>query len=271
MSADTHVNFGETISTVRRLGVIVTVAMTLTLAVCTSSSAQPKSFPSSAIRRRTSTTTVSRAELSRFVALAHKGLREPFEAAYRLVPPLGKWGDQLHNFRVWSEPPVGSDSEGNFVYEAPFGRGTFRFIQKKNGDYECLRTAPGRSWKCVGPFGAQSIMQTQQVEGYRMPMWIMEYDLTTDLVGPLVLFHRTLFGRRLWCLNQESEGVLCLTKTGQLAFDDKLFIGGQLELVSLVLTESKSAYLLPAKPKPWRGQVLPNLCGKVQCPSIGLL
>ena len=143
MSADTHVNFGETISTVRRLGVIVTVAMTLTLAVCTSSSAQPKSFPSSAIRRRTSTTTVSRAELSRFVALAHKGLREPFEAAHPLVPPLGKWGDQLHNFRALSEPPVGSDSEGNFVYEAPFGRGTFRFIQKKNGDYECLERPQG--------------------------------------------------------------------------------------------------------------------------------
>jgi hypothetical protein len=113
-------------------------------------------------------------------------------------------------------------------------------------------------------------MQTQQVEGYRMPMWIMEF-LTTDLIGPLVLFHRTLLGRGLWCLNLESAGVLCLTKTGQLAFDDKLFIGAQLELVSLVLTESRSAFLLPAKPKPWTGQVLPNLCGKVQCPSIGLI
>jgi hypothetical protein len=258
-------------SAVRKLGVIVSVAMTLTLAVCTSSSAQPKSFPSSARPRPTAPTTVSRAELSRFVALAHRGLREPFESVYRFNPPVGNWGDQLRNFRLWSEPPADSDHEGNFVYEAPFGRGTFRFIQKRYGDYECLRTAPPRSWKCVGPFGAQSIMQSQQVEGYRMPLWIMEYDLTTDLVGSLVFSHRTLFGRRLWCLDQESEGVLCLTKTGQLAFDDKLFIGSQLELVSLVLTESKSAFLLPAKPKPWRGQVLPNLCGKVQCPSIGLL
>ena len=36
----------------------------------------------------TATTTVNRAELSRFVALAHKGLREPFEATYRFVTPL---------------------------------------------------------------------------------------------------------------------------------------------------------------------------------------
>jgi hypothetical protein len=43
--------------------------------------------------------------------------------------------------RVWSEPPVGSDPEGDFVYEAPFGRGIFRFIQTGNGDCECLRAA----------------------------------------------------------------------------------------------------------------------------------
>jgi len=38
----------------------------------------------------TATTTVSTADLSRFVALAHKGLREPFEATYRFVPPAGQ-------------------------------------------------------------------------------------------------------------------------------------------------------------------------------------
>ncbi len=45
----------------------------------------------------TATTTVSRAAPSRFVALAHKGLREPFEAAYRFVPPLHTWAGQLRN------------------------------------------------------------------------------------------------------------------------------------------------------------------------------
>ena len=221
----------------------------------------------------TATTTVNRAELSRFVALAHKGLREPFEATYRFVPPLATGAGQLRDFRVWSEPPVGSDPEGNFVYEAPFGRGTFRFIQNGDGDYECLETAPRRAWKCVGPFGPQSIGQVMQVEGYRLPMWVTE-NLSTNIIGPLVLFYRTVLGRRLWCLNIQFEGFLCLTKTGQLGFADKLFIGSrQLELVSLVLTESKSAFLPPAKPKPWSGQVLPNvyLCGTVWCGSPGLL
>jgi hypothetical protein len=112
-----------------------------------------------------------------------------------------------------------------------------------------------------------------QVEGYRLPMWVTE-NLSTNIIGPLVLFYRTVLGRRLWCLNIQFEGFLCLTKTGQLGFADKLFIGSrQLELVSLVLTESKSAFLPPAKPKPWSGQVLPNvyLCGTVWCGSPGLL
>jgi hypothetical protein len=85
-----------------------------------------------------------------------------------------------------------------------------------------------------------------------------------------------VLGRRLWCLNVlnvQAEGVvLCLTSTGQLAFDAEWFVGSsQLELVSLALTESRSAFLLPAKPKPWTGPLLPNLCGEVQCPSLGVL
>jgi hypothetical protein len=108
-----------------------------------------------------------------------------------------------------------------------------------------------------------------QVEGYRMPMWVME-NLTTNLFGTLALFHRTVFGRHVWCL--QDEGFLCLTKTGQLALAYQWWVGShQLELVSQVLTASRSAFVLPAKPKPWTGPVLPNLCGKVQCPSMGLL
>jgi photosystem II stability/assembly factor-like uncharacterized protein len=223
----------------------------------------------------TATMTVSRADLSRFVALAHRGLREPFEAAYRFVPPLGRWGGHVYDFRVWSEPAVGSFPEGNFVYESPFGRGTFRFIQTgRGGDYECLEMAPRTAWKCVGPFGPQTVGQIMLVEGYRLPMVVAE-DLSAGLVGPLGLSHRAVLGRRLWCLNVANNtfaGVLCLTKTGQLAFDDKLFIGPrELELVSLELTGSKSVFLLPARPKPWMGELLPNLCGKVQCPSLGML
>jgi len=175
----------------------------------------------------TAPTTVSRADLSRFVTLAHRGLREPFEASYRFVPPLDILPGQISSFAVWSEPAVGSDPEGNFVFETPFGRGTFRFIQTGNGDYECLGTEPRRAWKCVGPFGPQSIGQIMLVEGYRMPMWVME-NLSTNILGPLVLSHRTVLGRRLWCLNVlniQAEGVvLCLTKTGQLAFDAEWFV-----------------------------------------------
>ena len=115
----------------RKLGVIVTalMAMTMMLSACTSSTVAPPKPSSSTMdspaRLVTAPTTVTRADLSRFVALAHRGLREPFEAAYRFDPPLDTPTGQIDSFRIWSEPVVGSDPEGNFVYEAPFGRGTF--------------------------------------------------------------------------------------------------------------------------------------------------
>ena len=259
-----------------RLGpaAMVAVVMTLTLAGCTSSQASSPRSSSLPMRSPatlvTATTTVSRADLSRFVALAHKGLREPFEATYRFNPPLDSPTGPIPSFTVWSEPAVGSDPDGNFVYEAPFGSATFRFIKDGRGKYyECLRAASRKPWRCVGPFGSLSVGESMWVEGYRMPMFVTE-NLSTNLTGRLS--HRTILGRRLWCLNVQPNGVLCLTKTGQLAFDAKWFVGSsQLELVSLVLTESKSAFLLPAKPEPWRQAVLPNLCGKLQCPSPGML
>jgi len=191
----------------------------------------------------TAPTTVSSADLSRFVALAHKGLREPFEATYRFVPPLDSSTGPIPSFAVWSEPMVGSDSEGNFVYEAPFGSATFRFIKDGRGKYyECLRAASRKPWRCVGPFASLSVGESMWVEGYRMPMFVTE-NLSTNLTGRLS--HRTILGRRLWCLNVQPEGFLCLTKTGQLAFDAKWFVGSsQLELASLALAESRSAFLL---------------------------
>ena len=258
----------------RHLGMTAVITLTLVSAACTSSTLPPPKSSSSPLGSPatlvTAPTTVRTADLSRFVALAHQGLREPFEAAYRFVPPLDSPTGPIPSFTVWSEPVVGSDPEGNFVYEAPFGSATFRFIKDGRGKYyECLRVASRKPWRCVGPFGSLSVGESMWVEGYRMPMFVTE-NLSTNLTGRLS--HRTILGRRLWCLNVQPNGVLCLTKTGQLAFDAKWFVGSsQLELVSLALTESKSAFLLPAKPTPWRQAVLPNLCGKLQCPSPGML
>ena len=97
-----------------------------------------------------------------------------------------------------------------------------------------------------------------------MPMWVME-NLSTNMLGPLALSHRTVLGRRLWCLNIlniQAEGVLCLAKTWQLALSAKWFVGSTLELVSLALIESKSAFLLPSKPKPWSSGVFQTCAGR---------
>ena len=191
----------------RNLGMTAVITLTLVSAACTGSTLPPPKSSSSPLGSPatlvTATTTVSRAELSRFVALAHKGLREPFEATYRFVPPLDSPTGQIPSFVVWSEPVVGSDPEGNFVYEAPFGSATFRFIKDGRGKYyECLRAASRKPWRCVGPFGSLSVGESMWVEGYRMPMFVTE-NLSTNLTGRLS--HRTILGRRLWCLNVQPE------------------------------------------------------------------
>ena len=246
--------------TVRKLGVIAAVAMTLMLAACTSSTV-PATTTTASVPK-----TVSRAELARFVALAHKGLREPFEAAFRHVPP-----EDRPDFSLWYEPTGADPENASFVYEAAFGHGTFRFIKNRRGDYECLRASLSSAWRCVGPFGPQSIGQFQQVDGYRLPIFAAE-NLTTNLVGPLALFHKTVLGRDLWCLSIQAEDYLCLTKTGQLALLNRMFVLGQLEAVSFALNPSTSAFMPPARPTPWKNMGdLASLCGKVQCPSNGLL
>ena len=243
---------------VRKFAVVVTVAMTLMLAACTSSTVLATTTTASVPK------TVSRAELARFVALAHAGLREPFEASFRHVPP-----EDRPDFSLWYEPNGTDPENASFVYDAAFGHGAFRFIKNKSGDYECLRASLKSGWKCVGPFGPQSIGQFQQVDGYRLPVFAAEN--ITSSIGPLALFHKTVLGRHLWCLSIQAEGYLCLTKTGQLALLNHMFVLGQLEAVSLALNPPASAFVPPARPTPWKKGFLPNLCGKVQCPSNGLL
>ncbi|MGO9332776.1 MAG: hypothetical protein ACLQCU_01765, partial [Acidimicrobiales bacterium] len=76
----------------RNLGMTAVITLTLVSAARTSSTLPPPKSSSSPLGSPatlvTATTTVSTADLSRFVALAHKGLREPFKATYRFVPPL---------------------------------------------------------------------------------------------------------------------------------------------------------------------------------------
>jgi hypothetical protein len=141
------------------------VTMALVLTGCTSST-----LPSTTTITST-TKTVIHADLAQFRALAQQGLRKPFEARYRFIYPKGIGKGQLQDFRIWSQPAVGSDPEGFFVYEAPFKSGEWRYISGKH-QYECLQAAPQKAWRCIGPVFPQSIGQFQEVEGYRLPMYL---------------------------------------------------------------------------------------------------
>ncbi len=176
----------------------------------------------------------------------------------------------MHALRVWSEPSVGSEPWGDFVYETPFGSGMFRFIQNGSRDYECLQAASRSRWRCVGPFGVVSIGQTMQVEGYRYPMWTAG-NINPGLPRPRSLSYRTVLGRRLWCLRFDTSLVFCLTKTGQLAFETTgVAKAGQFELLSITLAVSTSAFVMPAKPTRVRTESFPNICGRQACPSPGI-
>ncbi len=255
-----------------KLGMAVMAVTALMLTACTSTSSPPSTSSTSTTGTSTTTTTtapvtttttVSSASLDRFVALARKGLRQPFEAVYRLVYPTGEIG-QVNQFRIWSEPATGSQNEGDFVYEATAGLRTFQFIQNRRGDFECLRAAPQREWRCLGPLFPSSIGQTMMIERYRLPMFLPT--LPQDTTSAIALLHQIVRSRRVWCL-QTHPYTLCLTKTGQLAVatPTPLTSARQLELVSLAPIPSKLAFAPAVTPRPWNGQGFPRLCGTTLC------
>ena len=270
---------GETMTTVRKLGVtvVVTLILTVTLAACTSSSApvptspsasQPGAYRSTTTAPVTTTTTnVTPADQHRFVALARQGLREPFEAVYRLVYGTGNRSiGQVNEFRIWSEPAAGSRRWGHFVYETQAGSRTFEFILNGRGIFECLRAASQGAWRCVGPLSGASIGQTMKVEGYRLPMYLIE-----DGFDPgFALSHRVVLNRRVWCL--QTGYTLCITKSGQLALAAPTIVtfAQRLELVSLAPISSKLALLPPATPTPWKHYGIPSLCDTSLCQPPGL-
>ena len=269
---------GAMMGTVRKLGmaVMVTFILIITLAACTSSSApvptspstsQPGAYRSTTTVPVTATTNVTPADQRRFVALARQGLRKPFEAVYRLVYGTGNHSiGQVNEFRIWSEPAAGSRSWGHFVYETQAGSRTFEFILNGRGDFECLRATPQGAWRCVGPLSGASIGQTMKVEGYRLPMYLIE-----DGFDPgFALSHRVVLNRRVWCL--QTGYTLCITKSGQLALAVPTIVtfAQQLELVSLAPISSKLALLPPATPTPSKHYGIPSLCDTSLCQPPGL-
>ena len=84
---------------VPRLGVLVTLTLTLTLLTCS-----PQSYAA----------TSAGTAYKRFAALARHGLSVPFAASY--VLSYGD-GDAPLRFKVWSEPEIPNKTQGDFVYQ----------------------------------------------------------------------------------------------------------------------------------------------------------
>ena len=206
---------------IRRLG--ATAVAVLALAACSSTASLPTttrpvptSRPGTSTAPTTTTTTspttttvsrVARENLVRWVALAQKGLRQPFEAMYS-----SSYG---FDFEFWSEPAPSSNEsdfvgdQTAFVYERTAGSTTFRLIQKRVavsppgvmpprhlGDFECLRESARSRWKCTGPVSPGSIGQFMTLRQYELPLFVVT-DIGDTPNGPFSFSNRVLRGRRL--------------------------------------------------------------------------
>ena len=134
---------------VPRLGVLVTLTLTLTLLTCS-----PQSYAA----------TSAGTAYKRFAALARHGLSVPFAASY--VLSYGNGAAPLR-FKVWSEPEIPNKTQGDFIYQTALRRGTFRFVRTHGTDYECVQATVKAKWKCVGPYVPIFNDQVMQVESYR--------------------------------------------------------------------------------------------------------
>jgi hypothetical protein len=243
-------------TTVRKLGLLVTLTVTLTI-LASSAPSSVAASPSPAYKS--------------FAALARHGLSVPFTASYVL-----SYGDGTAplRFQVWVEPEIPNKTQGDFVYQTQLHRGTFRFVRTHGTDYECVQATTTSKWKCVGPYLPTFIGAQMQVEGYRLPMWVGEQIVSDDFAPPLRLSYRIVRGQRLWCLSLDDGGIWCLARSGQFVYSKDPPANGpsnRMEAESLLLSYSRQIFVLPAKPLRLKvPDAPPIICdGSSWCPSPG--
>ena len=167
------------------------------------------------------------AALARFVALAHEGLREPFEAAFRHLPP-----EDRPDFSLWYEP-TGAAREFQFrLDEAAFGHGTFRFIKNRSGDFECLLSLP--PWRVE----MRRFLRPAEYRAVPASRWVPASHLRCrehhrECDGPAHPVPQNRSRALPASRHPVRNYIPRLTRTGQLALATDMFVSGQLEAVSL--------------------------------------
>jgi len=250
---------GETMITVRKVGMAVMVGLVMTLAACTTSS----------------TSTSSRAtpkEISAFVGLAEKGFHSEFRATYRTVMTMGITGRHVTVAVVALQEswPMSASLSAptHFRYEQSgedeIFFGAFQSSHSGSGergqDYACF---PGHhaTWSCsqIGPGNAGSLLT-----GAYLPLNTLSglQALTTgvavpDLQHDVYLSAKVVAGRKLTCLSfgsaKRSRATVCLTSKGIIGYYSSQVRAstegplGTTSLVSLSFHVTKADLTLPAK------------------------
>ena len=251
-----------------RVSTVVLMAIALTFAGCTTSSAPASSRPTPQ-------------QVGAFVALAEKGFHLAFSATYRTVGnspsalgsyvgtltavqsswPLSRSGMVSPHFK-YEQTWTGERSE---IFYDPL-RSPYNVPRPYGQEYTCAVLQHSVTWSCaqVGPGNLGDML----VGGY-LPMNALTglQTLTDGLTVPPLpraayLSHRVVNGRNLTCLNfgpqQRPRATVCLTSSGIIGYYSSQVLASSeplspTSLTSLSFHVTRAELTLPAKAKAARG------------------
>jgi hypothetical protein len=200
--------------------------------------------------------------VTRFLATAARGLKEPVDATYRYFGPYNDYGQEVAptTFSYVYAPgrhPAGANGPP-FEYDTSAGGYQYRAVYTRAGFFECLRTRWSPGWSCQGPslMGGNGGMTTEL--HYDVEVWAqMNLRPPSSPSKRSSIYSQRVDGRALSCLSwllgdatvgNLSRTTYCLTSDGVIAYVAGGSFVRSFELVRLSRHVPAGVFSLPARP-----------------------
>lgn len=195
-----------------------------------------------------------------FVARATAGLASRYAATYGYLDPGGNIGQRFFFAQSPQDAEPSQPLEpGDFAYVASYGHKTLKFVQRPQGDFECVRDLPTASWSCEGPT-PESIGNVLEILSFDTTAQVYDRQPVHNAPNAFPyasVAHGTLAGMRATCLRFESvndsRATWCITTKGGITAYLSAYLADGLELTALDHALGRNAFSLPAKVGRWRG------------------
>jgi hypothetical protein len=228
---------------VRKLGIVATVVMTLTLAACIGSATVTTT--SRPVRLDTSAKAITR-----LLAAALRASGGTFNAVYRMSEPL--WSGRV----VFVAERSAHGQFGSLFSRSPASaaEATSEFFYTGRGEYTCGRLRVSAPWQCSrpGPMGGSTLLSDYEPAFlYQDLSFAASQNPATDIAS------RTVARKRVPCLAFGSTVKACFPASGFIAyFSTSVAIDngwtGTATLLSYQSGIPAHIFVLPAKPTPER-------------------